>query len=128
MTAPWNGRPPAPLDERDGRHEIVIWDADAGPVAHYYDWSVAGQRWHIMEEGGGLLEDEIDLSDAEYGAAVLTPDQIAAQIAEAVKAERDVIVRGGEVRASGYRKIKNEQCAAAVEWYALAIRSRGETK
>jgi len=124
MTAPWNGRPPAPLDERDGRHELRFWSGDVGAYAEVYEWRAATGQWFTVEEGGGLILEEFGFASAEYGAAVLTPDQISAQIAEAVKAERDACAEACEA----LELLRRDAGMMGAVSCASAIRARGETK
>jgi len=82
MTAPWNGRPPAPLDEVEGWH--CFYDLDIGITYQRWRpkfgiWMTPSNKWMAPAE----------ITNGEYYGVVLTPDQIAAQIAEAVKAERE---------------------------------------
>jgi len=88
MTAPWNGRPPAPLDEVQGWHWLknkgvhqdifpMQWVSDEFCDAPT-EW-----RWDEGDQGDGCPDDMAKY--CEYVGPCLTPDQIAAQIAEAVK-------------------------------------------
>lgn len=85
MTAPWNGRPPAPLDEVDGWH-MMMRRRDARNVVLPVQWIAAGNFW---ENSGRLFSSNKASDKYFYVAPCQTPDQIAAQIAEAVKAERE---------------------------------------
>jgi len=63
---------------------------------------------------------------AAYGGAILTPDQIAAQIAEAVKAEREACARIASEAADEARQ-DNLTGWGIADAAACAIRARGET-
>jgi len=135
MTDPWNGRPPAPLDEVDGWH--CFYDLDIGITYQQWCpksgiWMTPSNRW--MTPG--------DITDGEYYGAVLTPDQIAAQIAEAVKAEREELCAALEEAAVWHEEhdkaLSKQPQNADILWRRMnhqeqrddlraAIRARGET-
>lgn len=128
MTAPWNGRPPAPLDERDGWHWLHMADGRSVPrlwMGPLNFWARSGN------EACMCPTDAVDCG-SKYGGPMLLPDQIAAQIAEAVKAEREACM--ALVKELVIPPVPPDDPAAEAELIngALqeaydAIRSRGET-
>lgn len=95
MTEAWNGRPPAPLDERDGwhwlRHKRGQSPFPINWVSETFSDAPTEWKWDVGDEGDGCPDVMSPYFD--YVAPVLTPDQIAAQIAEAVKAEREACAK-----------------------------------
>jgi len=128
MTKAWNGRPPAPLDERDGRHELHFWSGDYGGYSGCYEWRAETGQWFSIEEGGGLILEEFGFASVEYGAAVLTPEQIEAKIADAVKAEREACAAAcDEERVEDTEDPTDVSYNVACGHCAAAIRARGDT-
>lgn len=127
MTDTWNGRPPAPLDTVDGPHWVKHADGGTrvrvwmGPDLKFWARSGSDMCFAPFEAAS---------KGFSYVGPVLTPDQIAAKVAEArvegSKEEREIIAQEADLRAAGYQKINNENCVASLEWFAAAIRARGE--
>jgi len=84
MTAPWNGRPPAPLDQAARWHWLRSTSASI-PC----EWRPHAGCWHIWSQI--LPAESVVAFGWQYVERCIPPDQIAAQIAEAVKAEREAI-------------------------------------
>jgi len=122
MSAPWNGRPPAPLDEVDG------WFLFTRHYEAYKEYIPLFWSPGIYHDGKGGLWAVDDVAETfVYECPLLTPDQIAAQIAEAVKAEREACI-------ATCNQVENRapvsELIDAKFWIAQcrsAIRSRGET-
>lgn len=97
MTDTWNGRPPAPLDQCGGWHWLKNKGITEEPFPmqwkseeYYSGGTETVTEWLWDEyEGDGCPDDFVKYY--EYLGPILTHDQIAAMVAEAVKAEREAI-------------------------------------
>jgi len=123
MTAHWNGRPPAPLDEVDGVHWLSDINGNGGAML----WKADAAGWCESRTVSGCASAAEACQFWKYVAPCLTPDQIAAQIAEAVKAEREACI-------ATCNQVENRapvsELIDAKFWIAQcrsAIRARGET-
>jgi len=136
MTEAWNGRPPAPLDQVEGWHWLRNKGGEQKPFSMEWvseDFSDAPTEWRWDEGDEGDGPPDVFAKYFEYIAPCPTPDQIAAQIAEAVKAERDACaVECDAVKRrisdcdGGDPHDKFMATVGAIQ-SAAAIRARGET-
>jgi len=126
MTEAWNGRPPAPLDERDGPHWVKT------PTGRLIVLAWNGDEWERFGSENTASPYAISKGGYLYAAPVLTPDQIAAQIAEAVKAEREacaaVCERMADTIANNGMTESGEVALVLISEVEATIRARGETK
>jgi len=120
MTAPWNGRPPAPLDQVDGALWLLSVDG-LGPFCAI--WKVQFEDWSDLLDDMSW-EPPTAAARFTYVAPVLTPNQIATQIAEAVKAEREACAEVCDAETLHAVGCNPQMVTGRL---AAAIRARGET-